>query len=271
MGLKVIIISIVVFTFVSCASKRKVDSNGAFASNKKVETILDSLIVTEANIPKTLTFKSNVSFNAEGKNTSLKTYVRMVPDSAIWISISAYSIEVARILAMPDSLSFLSKTDKKYYTGNYDFIFNKLGVKLGFVELQAVLLGHSIGAIGEAQIQKRNDKEFYVLSTHKKSQIKRLVNGKAVNTEGEIAYSNWVNSNTYQIEKVAMVDMSNQNSAHIHYASFEKNGPYHILKQLQMHIIAGKEITVEANNSKVIINQPTRMPFKISSKYEKML
>jgi hypothetical protein len=262
---------LVLVVLTACGSNQKTTNRGlGIAPNKKLEVIVDSLRTLENQTPQTISFKSAVSFEAEGKTTSLKAYVRMVPDSAIWLSVTAYSVEVARVLATPDSLKFLSKTDKKYYTGGYDFISNKLGVKLSFNEMQALLLGQSIGIEGE-EIQKRNDRNFYVLSNLKKSQLRRVDNGRPVNVGSEIAYANWINSATYRTEQVAMTDLNNQHTARINYVEFEKNEDFHILMQMQMHIIAGKEIKVEAHNSKVEVNEPLRMPFRISSKYEKML
>lgn len=239
--------------------------------NKKTNLIVEQIQKNESGYPKALSFKAATEMTSLGKTTSFKAQVRMVSDSVIWVSITAYSYEVARILATPDSVKYFSRTDKKFYTGNYDFITKKLGVKFDFYDLQSLILAHSFGLNDIEKIRRSNSKNRYVLSSVKQGQLKRLEKGKGDwNDEFEVVYTNWVNPDTYKIERVELLNMINQNKASIQYSAFENIEQYVVLSAFKMNIIAEKNSEISSSFSKITVNTPLKFPFKISSKYEQI-
>ena len=240
--------------------------------NKKTQFILSEIAKNESNGPKTLSFRANTEVKNAGKNTSFKTSVRMVQDSVIWMSITAYSYEVARVIATPDSIKYVSRTDKKYYVGGYEFIENKLGVGFSFYDLQSLILAHSFGLENPENINKRNSKNSYVLSSIKKRKLKKMQKGKELYPDDmEVLYTNWVNPETFQVEKVSLIDVSSQNQASIQYLTFENLEQYVVLSSFKMDIIAKEKIEISSTFSKFQVDEPLRFPFKISSKYEQIV
>jgi len=245
--------------------------NSRKAGNKKTNLIVDQIQKNESSYPRSLSFKAATEMITPDKTTSFKTQVRMVADSVIWMSITAYSYEVARILATPDSVKYFSRTDKKYYSGNYDFITKKLGVKFDFYDLQSLILAHSFGLDNIEKIRRSNSKNSYVLSSVKQGQLKRLEKGKGDwNNEFEVVYTNWVNPETFQIERVDLLNMNTQNKASIQYSAFENIEQYVVLSAFKMNIFAEKNSEVSSKFSKITVNTPLKFPFKISSKYEQI-
>ena len=240
--------------------------------NKKTSYILDKIQENESNSPKTLSFRSNTEVKTADKTTTFKASVRMVTDSVIWMSITAYSYEVARIIATPDSIKYVSRTDKKFYVGGYEFIQDKIGVEFNFTDLQSMLLARSFGLDGVESIKKLNNRGNYVLSSVKKRKYKKMEKGKLeFPGDLEIWYSNWINSENYQVEKVSLVDVNTQNKASIQYLSFEKLSKYMLLSSLKMNIIAGTESEITSEFSKFSVDQKLSFPFKISAKYEEIV
>jgi hypothetical protein len=264
---------ILTLTVVGCKNTKDTGSEKApKVGNKKTTFILKKIQENEANSPKTLSFRSNTEVKTADKTTTFKASVRMVTDSVIWMSITAYSYEVARIIATPDSVKYVSRTDKKYYVGGYEFIQEKIGVEFNFTDLQSMLLARSFGLDEVENIKKLNSRGNYVLSSVKKRNYKKMEKGKLeFPGDLEIWYSNWINSETYQVEKVSLVDVNTQNKASIQYLSFEKLSKYMLLSSLKMNIIAGTDSEITSVFSKFSVDQKLSFPFKISTKYEEIV
>jgi hypothetical protein len=254
------------------SSKDSSDTKIRKVGNKKVNYIVQKIKEREQNAPKSLSFKVSTEVKTAEKNTSFKTSVRMVRDSVIWMSITAYSYEVARIIATPDSLKYISRTDKKYYVGDYSFIQEKLGVKFGFEDLQSLLLGRSFGLDKPETITKRNTKKNYVLSSLNQQKLKRIQKGKNVEIEEgrEVLYSNWINPENFQVEKVSLMDVNSQNNASIQYVAFENIDGFTLLSEFKMRILANGDSNINSELSRFNVNEQLKFPFKISSKYERI-
>lgn len=267
-----IIIVLLSFAFVGCKGTKSPSNRGGKVGNKKVHEIVQNVQEVELNRPKSLSFKANADVLFNDKTTSIKASVRMVTDSAIWISITAYSYEVARVLATPDSLKYVSRTDKKYFEGDYEFIKTKMGVEFTFYDLQSLLLAQSFGLSDPSNISKRTDKNYYILSSLNKKELKNIEKGKELITPDiEVLYSNWINPESFRTEKVNLLDVNSQNSASIQYLTFENLSNYSLLSSFKMNIIAKTPTEINAKMSKFTVDGPLRFPFKISSKYEQIV
>jgi len=95
-----------------------------------------------------------------GEKMSFKTNLRIRKDSIIWMSISpALGIEVARMMVTPDSILFLDKWNDQYFTGNHDFIEEKVDIKLDFSMLQDLAVGNPILYNPEEKFKGSKDDE----------------------------------------------------------------------------------------------------------------
>ena len=267
-GLVVILMG---FSLVGCNPAKKTTQENRVVGNKKVSYILEQVQNNESSYPKYLSFKANSELVTPEKTVSFKISVRMATDSAIWMSITGYGVEVIRVLATPDSLKYFNRQDKKFYIGNYSFISDKMGVGFTFYDLQSLVLGHSFGLDNLDKINKTNSKSGYVLSSVNKGKLKRYTKGKLdIPEDVEVVFSNWINPDTYQVEKVSMLDLETQNQASIQYLTFENLSQYTLLSSFKMDIIADKKLVVNSKFSKFQVDKPLRFPFKISSKYEQI-
>jgi len=266
-----LVISLVLIVgFTGCKSTKNTGTQTRVVGNKKTNLIVSQILENEKVVPKTLSFKAPTEMVTGDKTTSFKASVRMVTDSVIWISITAYSYEVARILATPDSVKYFSRTDKKYYVGDYGFIEEKMGVKFNFFDLQSLILARSFGLEEMEKIRRSNSKSSYVLSSIKKGKLKKMEKRGVFDDEFEIVYTNWVDPESLRVERVEMWDMNSQNKASIQYSAFENIEQYVVLSAFKMNIIAGKSTEITSNFSKITVNEPLKFPFKISSKYERI-
>jgi hypothetical protein len=249
-------------------SKNTTQSKGGKVGSKKVIEIVENIGVAEANAPHYLSFKADATIKTVESTQSVKVSARIVKDSAIWLSITAFKYEAFRILATPDSIKFLNRKGKEFYAGDYGFVQAKMGVELGFKEIQALLYGHSFGLEEAESISKRNDKNHYVLSTLTKKAAKNVEKGKEWQTDDvEVLFTNWINPENFKTEKVNMTDINTQNNASIQYVTFDNISNYLLLSSFKMNIIAKTSMDVEVKMNKLAVEGPLKFPFHISSKY----
>lgn len=234
--------------------------------NKKTNQLVEKIQENEF-LPKTLSFKATAKVKSGEKSNSFKMNVRMRPDSVIWISVTAYSYEAARILATPDSLFFINRMDKKYFAGSYDFINEKLSVDIDFKTMQAILLGNSVGLDEMDKVKRSNDNDYYLLSSYRKAKLKKL-REKSYKGDDELVFSNWISPDLYRIVKLGIMDLRYNQSAVVEYTSFSEEGGYQVAHNMNATITSNQMAHISAEYYRFEINQEENFPFKISDKYE---
>lgn len=95
------------------------------------------------------TFQSKIkieSFGVNGKNQDITAVIKMVKDSAIWVSLSAtiLSVEVYRVLIKPDSVILLNKQEKEVQFRSLDYLQEITQIPFDFHTLQDFILGNPI-------------------------------------------------------------------------------------------------------------------------------
>ncbi len=87
-----------------------------------------------------ISIKYAASFEKGNVENSFNGTIRILRDSAIWVTINAaLGIEVARALFEKDSLRLINFHEKVYYFGNYHNTKNVIGSELDFNILQNIL------------------------------------------------------------------------------------------------------------------------------------
>ncbi len=114
------VISIIIVAICSC--KTTMIPGSKRLKPMKVQKLYDNIISNYLDY-KTLSIKFSSKIE---ENISFNGNLRIKSDSIIWISLSSiFGIEVARIMLTPDSLKFIDRLQKKYYTGDYKYL-NKI-------------------------------------------------------------------------------------------------------------------------------------------------
>jgi hypothetical protein len=115
------------------------------------------------------TFSSKIkieSSGANGKNPDLLAVVRMVKDSAIWISISAtiLNVEVYRVMITKDSVILLNKQEKQVQYRSMDYLQEITQVPFDFSTLQDFIVGNPV-FISDSIIACRKIEDKLLLAT----------------------------------------------------------------------------------------------------------
>jgi hypothetical protein len=141
----------------------------------KVKSSADSLLLV--NDTKNIIQKKQIDFktfsakikldieDSKGKKPDLLANIRMIKDSAIWISISAsiLNIEVFRVLITKDSVVLLNKQEKQVQYRSINYLQEITDIPFDFKTLQNLLIGNPI-FYNENNITVRKFEEFLLVS-----------------------------------------------------------------------------------------------------------
>ncbi|MEO6670315.1 MAG: DUF4292 domain-containing protein, partial [Ferruginibacter sp.] len=92
------------------------------------------------------TFSAKIKVDTKGKSPDITAVVRILKDSAIWISLSAtiLNVEIYRALITRDSVILLNKRDKEVQYRSLDYLQEVTEVPFDFSTLQDLLVGNPV-------------------------------------------------------------------------------------------------------------------------------
>jgi hypothetical protein len=166
-------------SFSQCRSGRAISKAIAPRDTTKVEQIkssADSMLLintTKANLIKSKidfkTFSAKIKLDIEtskGKKPDLVANVRMIKDSAIWISISAtfLNVEVFRALITKDSVILIDKQEREVHYRSIDYLQEITDIPFNYFTLQDLLVGNPI-FFDENNMTVRKFENFLLVSS----------------------------------------------------------------------------------------------------------
>jgi uncharacterized protein (DUF1330 family) len=215
--------------------------------------------------------KFNLDLIIDKKKTNVTGQLRMKKDSAIWITLSpALGIEMARLLITTDSVKFINRINKSYFTGDYAKVNQFLDANIDFDVFQALLLGNDLTYYEDGKFRASYDSKEYHLVTAGRQKLKKYV--KSREDEERIYIQNiFLDPETFKITQLKIKEVKKENKkldatySKFHLVS-EQLFPHHILFDL----LADKPIKVDLDYTKIEINKTLDFPFKISNKYARI-
>lgn len=251
----------------SCKSKQPAVETAADKSLTLTE-ITDSVNFYKA-APELLSFRISAQVKTPEKSNSFKVNARVKPDSVIWLSVTAYGMEAARILAGPDSIFFVNKIEKTYYRGNYQNAAKVFNLPVNFDLLQNFLLGN----LPDFNTQKTHYyalENNYVLSNQSK-RIAEKARLKPDKIKGdELILSALIHPKNFRPSEVNLLDNSKNLQARINYTQFEEVEKNLIIPSKTNIFVRSKgTITAEFKYSRLKADdEKLSYPFKFYDNYE---
>ena len=205
------------------------------------------------------------------KKNSLSGQIRMRKDSIIWVSFSpALGIEMARLIITTDSVKFINRINKSYFTGDENIVNDFLDSNVDFDVLQSILIGNDLTYYEDGKFRATYDSKEYHMVTAGRQKLKKYVKTQA-DMERIFIQNIFLNPETFKITQMKIKELKKENKKlDATYSDFN-----HVDNQLFPHtisydLVANKNIQVDLNYSKIVIDKPLVFPFKISSKYTRM-
>lgn len=244
----------------SCKSKKVAMDSGEKALDEELAAILDSSEYYSLK-PENVSFKSSAKIERGEKTNRITLYVRIKPDSVVWVSARAMGMEISRLLASRDSVFIVNKAQKEYYRGGYEGLNKKTGVSFSFAELQGVFLANPLWPENKSVLEILNKEDNYLVgNTNPAEEVNN--NKLVVNT--------MVNPKNYRITKLMINDVNKNRSATVEYSNFELHEEEYIIPtQAKIFLRSAQPASVELNYSKIKFNSSGLIyPFKFYDQYD---
>jgi hypothetical protein len=216
-----------------------------------------------------LSAKFSAVFSQDKHNTSFSGQIRIQKDSLIWISISpALGIEMVRVLISNDSIKYMNRIDKSFFTSNFDYINTLINSTLDYDMLQSFLTGNDFSFYENSSFKAGIDNHEYKLITTNRRKLKKYVRN---NEEISIPLQNiWLNPETFKISRVMIKELV-QNGRKLE-GVYEYNLNDGQLMPSSVHFALetiNNKNTIEVNYSKITITDQLDFPFRIPDKYSR--
>lgn len=212
--------------------------------------------------------KLTLGYEADNKLFEFKGQIRMVKDSLIWLTFTQdLGIEIARILITQDSVKFMDRFNKKYFSGDYTFVNNFLKTNIDFGILQGIILGNDFEYYDNVKFKAMIDGSEYHLMTDQRSKLKKYVRNSS--DENRIFFQSiWLNPSTFKISQIKLKELTKDSKKlTARYSDFEMIEGQLFPLTLHYELETLSQLQVSAKYSKIELNNPLSFPFKIPSNY----
>lgn len=246
-----LIATLLAFAMLGCKTQKTVVNtpNGpvTLLSPKKARALLEEKI----GAPQWVRLKANVTVTQNGSTNRGVMELRMKQDSILWVEIAdpILGIKAIRAFAMADSVAYQNRIEKNYFAGPYSYVEQKLGTAVPFDYIFNVFLGEvfepaSALTLGEG---------FYLLN-------QRFDDGSTF---------------LAQIEPVNMdctrqVFTTKNNTLAVEYSNFQVEKAFRYPQKIVLQVAGTQALAAEFEVTEWQSGTPQEMPFKISSKYERI-
>ncbi len=264
------ILTVLIFSIFSCKTVKKI--NKAIAPKDTTAVIMfdktkaDSLFMIQKTIEnlnrnyidfKTFNAKIKVHYqDSKGKNQDVTAIVRIIKDSAIWISLTAsfLSIEAYRALITKDSVILLNKLDKEVQYRSLDYLQEVTEIPFDYKTLQDLLVGNPVFIDSNIVYYKKTDNQ--ILFSMVGSYFKNLLT---------------LSSDNYFLthSKLDDVDLARNRTADITYAGYENKTGFNFSTYREITVSEKKKLDIQLDFKQYEFNKDLSVSFNIPKNYTK--
>lgn len=217
-----------------------------------------------------LNAKFTLVYEQEKNTTNLKGQLRIQDDSLIWLSFTpALGIEAARVLLTNDSIKFLNRLNKSYFSGKYELVDSVLNTTIDYALLQSMLIGNDLTQYDVKKYRASIDNGLYRMTIRERRKIKRFIRKGEIETR-VLVQQIWLDPETYRIARIDVKEQGEDenNKLRVFYSDYITVDDQLFPSRMRIEVVSNKSIFIDVNFSKVIINNPLKFPFKIPTKYD---
>lgn len=200
--------------------------------------------------------KAKFKFDHDGKKVSATANFRFQKDSVIWISISAFGFEAARVLIDTENVYILDKSKRQYYEFSFEGLSKQLDFDLDFKLVQSVVLGNLVDPYKNQKVEKMD--KYYSFKSEK----------------GIYFFQNFIGTRSMKLEKMNISEATTKNTISVNYSDFifvdKQVFPNEIQAIIDYEDLNKPNTEINISYNKMEIeNEPIRFPYSVPSKYER--
>ncbi len=230
-----------------------VDQNAA-DSIKKVNDIFRQFKQNNIDF-KTFSAKLKVESNgSKGKNPDISAVIKIVKDSAIWISLSAsiINVEVFRVYITKDSVVLINKQEKEVQYRSLDYLQEVTEIPFDYKTLQDLIIGNPI-FIGDTIQSYREVNDKILMST--------------LNRFFKNLFTITIDSKIMVHSKMDDVDMLRSRTAYITYDDYELMNGIFFSKSRQISVSEKTKLDVNLIFKQYEFNKELSLTFNVPKNY----
>jgi hypothetical protein len=265
------VIFIVAFSAPSCKTVKQINKVIGPKDTTAVVTVdkskVDSLLTIKNTVEKLnrnyIDFKS---FNAKikvdyqdskGKQPDVTAIVRIIKDSAIWISLTAsfLNIEVYRVLITKDSVILLNKQDKEVQYRSLDYLQEVTQIAFDFKTLQELLVGNPVFVDTNNIVNYKMTENQVLLSTI----------GQYFKNLLSLSTDNYLLMHS----KLDDVDLSRNRTADLTYGSYENKSGFNFSTYREITLSEKNKLDIQLNFKQYEFNKELSVSFNVPKNYRK--
>lgn len=261
---------VLIFSVFSCKTVKQINKAIAPKDSSTVTIIdqskLDSIMMVKKTIEnlnknyidfRTFSAKIKVQYqDSRGKNQDVTANVRIVKDSAIWISITAslLSIEAYRVLVTQDSVIILKKLDKEVQYRSLDYLQEVTEIPFDFKTLQDLLVGNPVFIDSNIVYYKKTDNQilFSMVGTYFKNLL-------------TLSSDNYLLAHS----KLDDVDITRSRTADLTYADYENKSGVNFSTYREITVSEKNRLDIRLNYKQYEFNKDLSLSFNIPKNYTK--
>lgn len=193
--------------------------------------------------------------DAKGKQPDITATLRMIKDSAIWMSMSAtfLNIEVYRVYITKDSVVLMNKQDKEVQYRSLDYLQEVTRIPFDFKTLQDIFVGNPVFFNSENATVKKTD-DLVLLSSVNEF-FKTLLTLNAEN-------------NLMRNSKLDDVDVFRNRTANIIYEDYVQTPDFPFATKRQISISEKNKIDIKLNFKQFEFNKELSVAFSVPKNYK---
>jgi len=160
---KLLNIGLAALLLVSCKSIKDLPE-GAPDIIKRKE--LSEQVIAAENRFNTLRVVGTGHYDDGKSSQSFRLEIRVLHDSLIWLDVAdpLLGIKVARAMVYKDSVAFINRLEKKFFTGKVEDLQKRFKLDFGFNTLQSILSANQLFPVSEQQFELYYRPGAYLLS-----------------------------------------------------------------------------------------------------------
>jgi hypothetical protein len=205
------------------------------------------------------TFSAKIKVEVEdskGKQPDITAIVRIIKDSAIWISLTAsfLNIEVYRVHITKDSVILMNKQEKEVQYRSLDYLQEVTQIPFNFKTIQDLLLGNAV-FFSDSNASFKKLEEFVLVSVIG-ADFKNLLTLSS-------------NNNLLLHSKLDDVDINRNRTASISYDDYVTNSERSFSTRRQIIISEKNRIDIRLNFKQFEFNKELSVAFSVPKNYKK--
>ena len=204
---------------------------------------------------KTFSAKIKVDYqDNKGKQPDVTAIVRIIKDSAIWISLTAsiLNIEIYRVLIKRDSVILLNKQDREVKYRSIDYLQEVTEIPFDYKTLENLLIGNPVFIDSNIVYYKKTDNQ--ILFSMVGSYFKNLLT---------------LSSDNYFLthSKLDDVDIARSRTADLTYADYENKTGYNFSTYREITVSEKNRLDIRLNYKQYEFNKELSVSFNIPKNY----